>query len=231
MGKPSDLSRTWSSRPAWSKRISPRSTSGTAQAPSRGRLHADDAGLPGGPAPAALPGVGAALGLVGGRLSGLLSPGSPGRQLGGGREGVVGVSGVDEFLGGPAVVIEALALAVGAGAAAHVGALVPVEPQPAQGRHQAPLVVRVGARAVGVLDAQDQPAAAVAGEEAVEEGDVGRAQMRGAGGGTGRHGRGRRSSELAESMRVDVPAGDAKIPPAPAGATPRRPDPVPAEVA
>ena len=99
-----------------------------------GDLHADDAGLPGRPAPAAVPGVGVALGLVGGRLSRLLSFGSPGGQRGGGGEGVVGVSCLDEPLGGLPVEVEALALAVGAGGAAHVGALVPVEPQPSAGR-------------------------------------------------------------------------------------------------
>ena len=196
-----------------------------------GDLHADDAGLARRPAPAAVPGVGAALGLVGGRLSGLLARGPPGGQLPGGREGVVGVSGLDEGLRGLPVAVEALALPVGARGAAHVGALVPVEPQPAQGVDQAALVVRVGPRPVGVLDAQDHPAAAAAGEEAVEEGDVGRPQVRGAGGGRGDTdadvGHGGSRNRCGWRLR----RGRSKIPPARAGATPRKPDPVPAEVA
>ena len=81
-----------------------------------------------------------------------------------------------------AVGVEPLGLPVGRVGAAHVGALVPVEPEPAQGVEDLLLAVLAVARPVGVLDAQDELAALLARERQVEQRHVRRADVRVAGG-------------------------------------------------
>ena len=81
-----------------------------------------------------------------------------------------------------AVDFGALGLAVGAVGAADVGAFVPGEADPLEGVEDHLLGGGDEAGAVGVLDAQDELAAALAGEEVVEQADVGGADVGVAGG-------------------------------------------------
>ena len=69
--------------------------------------------------------------------------------------------------------LAALGLAVGPVRPADVRALVPGQAHPAQGAQDGRLGIRGRARAVGVLDAQDELAAVLLGEDVVEQGDVG----------------------------------------------------------
>ena len=97
----------------------------------------------------------------------------------------VGVTGLDEPARDIGVDVHALGLAVGAVVAADLGALVPVQPEPAQGVQQHEVGVLGVALGVGVLDAEDEGAAMVASEGPVEErgarhADMGIARGRGA---------------------------------------------------
>ncbi len=95
----------------------------------------------------------------------------------------VGVAGVQELLGDVLVDLHALRLAVRRVRAADLGALVPVEAQPAH-RVQELLVRLLGvAGRVGVLDAEDQRALVVAREGPVEQGGAHQAHVGVAGGG------------------------------------------------
>ncbi len=68
---------------------------------------------------------------------------------------------------------QALGLAIGPEFAAHVGAFVPLEAEPAQGAKDGLLAARGRARAVGVLDPQHEGASVAAREGQVEQGHVG----------------------------------------------------------
>ena len=81
-----------------------------------------------------------------------------------------------------AVDLGALGLAVGAVGASDVGAFVPGEADPLEGVEDHLLGGGDEAGAVGVFDAEDELAAALAGEEVVEEADVGGADVGVAGG-------------------------------------------------
>ena len=81
-----------------------------------------------------------------------------------------------------AVDFGALGLAVGAEGASDVGAFVPGEADPLEGVEDHLLGGGDEAGAVGVLDAEDELAAALAGEEVVEQADVGGADVGVAGG-------------------------------------------------
>ncbi len=82
-----------------------------------------------------------------------------------------------------AVDFGALGLAVGAVGAADVGAFVPGEAEPAEGVEDLLLGGGDEAGAVGVFDAEDEFAVALAGVEVVDEADVGGAYVGVAGGG------------------------------------------------
>ena len=84
-----------------------------------------------------------------------------------------------------AVDFGALGLAVGAEGAADVGAFVPGEADPLEGVEDHLLGGGDEAGAVGVLDAEDELAVALAREDVVEEADVGGADVGVAGGGGG----------------------------------------------
>jgi len=71
----------------------------------------------------------------------------------------------------------ALGLAVGAVWAADVGAFVPGEAEPAEGVEDLLLGGGDEAGAVGVFDAEDEFAVALAGKEVVDEADVGGAYV------------------------------------------------------
>ena len=94
---------------------------------------------------------------------------------------VVRVSSVHQLLGELAIPRQAFRLEVGTEVASHAGALVPVEPEPSHAVEDA--VDHLGGRAldVGVLDAEDERAAVVPGEEPVEEGGAGAADVEVAG--------------------------------------------------
>jgi hypothetical protein len=66
------------------------------------------------------------------------------------------VAGLDQPLDVGPVGVEALALAIGLEGATDVGALVPGQPEPRQRVEHLLLGVGAKARAVGVLDAQDE---------------------------------------------------------------------------
>ena len=145
-------------------------------------------------------GVHLGLGLLGGEgAAGVVGPvelAAVGLGLGLFAEAVIGVAQIYQALCVFAVKVPALGLDIGAHGAAHVGALVPGEAALAQGvvddlggpLHQPPLI--------GVLDAQDELAAAVAGNEPGVQGGAQIAHMHVAGGGGGETG-------------ADLPVGDA----------------------
>ena len=89
---------------------------------------------------------------------------------------------LDETTRDVGVDVHALGLAVGAVVAADLGALVPVQPEPAQRVEQHEIGVLGVALGVGVLDAEDESAAVVAGEGPVEERGARHADMGIAGG-------------------------------------------------
>ena len=197
VGKPSDFMRTWSSTLLCEKVTSPRSSSRKAGLALGGDFEADD----GGPA----------FGLEGGDLLGRkLAVGSvvAGRELGGelrfaqgfellgGLEGLVGGAVVEQDLDVLAVDFGAFGLAVWTVWAADVGALVPGEAEPVEGVEDLLLGRGDEAGAVGVLDAQDELAAALAGVDVVEQADVGGAYVGVAGGGRGDADADGRSSDL-----------------------------------
>ncbi len=84
-------------------------------------------------------------------------------------EAVVGLAGAHELVGGLDVARQTLTLPVRAVRAATVGALVPGEAQPRHVVEDGGLVAGVGARRVGVFDAQHEDTAMVAREQVVEQ--------------------------------------------------------------
>ena len=79
-----------------------------------------------------------------------------------GAEAGIGLALVPKLLGGLLVQVQALGLGVGAKVAAHLGALVPIEAEPAQS---------------GVVDAQDERAAVCTGESPVIDSGAGAADV------------------------------------------------------
>ena len=105
-----------------------------------------------------------------------------GFELFGGLEGVVGGAVGEQDLGMPAVDVSALGLAVWAVRATDVGAFIPREADPAQRVKDHLLGGGHEAGAVGVFNAEHEFAAALLGEDVVEQADVGGADVRVAGG-------------------------------------------------
>src|ERR1700677_811831 len=106
-----------------------------------------------------------------------------GFELFGVLERSVGCAVGEEEFGVLAVDFCALGLAVGTIGAADVGAFVPGEAEPAEGVEDLLFGGGDEAGAVGVFDAEDEFAVALAGKEVVDEADVGGAYVRVAGGG------------------------------------------------
>ena len=101
---------------------------------------------------------------------GVLPGGQPaGVDLLVGGEGLVGVPGGQQLRGDVAVDLVPLRLPVGPVRAADLGALVPVQAQPAQAVEQVPVGLLGVAGGVGVLDAEDERAAGVPGVRPVEQ--------------------------------------------------------------
>ena len=98
------------------------------------------------------------------------------------REVVVRVAGRDQLFGGGAVSIEALRLEVRSVRAADVGPFVPVHAEPAHPLQDAVDHLVRRSLGVGVLDAQHEHAALAAGEEPVEQGGAGAADVQITGG-------------------------------------------------
>ena len=94
---------------------------------------------------------------------------------------VVGPTGLEQLLGDVGVDVEALGLPVGAVRSAHLGALVPVEAEPAHHLEEGVVGLLGVPRGVGVLDPEDEGAAVVAGERPVEQRRAGQPDVRGAG--------------------------------------------------
>src|SRR5690606_37339626 len=90
-------------------------------------------------------------------------------QLLGGAVAEVGPARLQELLGVLPVDLQPLRLPVRPIGAAHLGPLVPVEAQPAQAVENGCEGLLGGALGVGVLNAEDEGAAVVAGKEPVEE--------------------------------------------------------------
>src|SRR5699024_7299141 len=99
-----------------------------------------------------------------------------------GGEGLVDVPGLLQPGDHVLVDLAALGLAVGAVRAADLDALVPVDAGPAHGVEQLVVGLLAVAGGVGVLDAEDELAAVVAGVGPVEQGGAHHADVRGAGG-------------------------------------------------
>ncbi|MCY1279971.1 hypothetical protein D9M71_54020 [compost metagenome] len=100
----------------------------------------------------------------------------------GGAETGEGVALVHQFLGILLVDLATLALAIGTMRAADIRAFVPLDAEPAQGIEDLLLGLAGGAQLVGVFDAQDELTAVLARETQVEQGNVGSAHVRVAGG-------------------------------------------------
>ena len=150
-----------------------------------GHAKAPHVGLAGIDAPLGLLGVEVAAGALIAleRVAALLGGRARGLELLGGAEAGVGAAGVDELLKGRPVVVAALGLVVGAAAAAHAGALVPVEAEPGEGPQDL-LGVLLGRTArVGVVDAQHEGSARAAGERPVVNCRAGSADVQLPGGG------------------------------------------------
>ena len=105
-----------------------------------------------------------------------------GVQLFGGLEAAVGVAGCEQEIDVGAVDFGAFRLPVRTKGATDIGTLVPLQAEPAEGVEDHLLGGGDEACAVGILDAQDELAAALAGVEEVEQADVCRADVRVAGG-------------------------------------------------
>src|SRR5690606_34614779 len=82
---------------------------------------------------------------------------------------VVGLALGQELLGVLAVNLQPLALLVGAIGSAHLGTLVPVDLQPPQGVDDGPGGLFGGTLQIGILDAQHEGAAVMAGKQPVEQ--------------------------------------------------------------
>jgi len=93
-------------------------------------------------------------------------------------ETAVGRALLDQFLGGAPVAFQPLRLAVRRAGAADIGALVPLEADPAEGPENGRLELRPRSRPICVLDPQDEPAPPRPGEGLVEEPDVGVSHVR-----------------------------------------------------
>ncbi|CAM5544968.1 hypothetical protein SCALM49S_03598 [Streptomyces californicus] len=111
----------------------------------------------------------AAVAVVAGRLPGGAGGVAAGVQLLGGAVAGVGVPGGEELLGDVLVQVHPLRLAVGGVRAADLGALVPVQAEPAHRVEQLLVGLLRVARRVGVLDPEDQGALVVPGEGPVEQ--------------------------------------------------------------
>ncbi|MNF43332.1 hypothetical protein D3C84_244100 [compost metagenome] len=103
-------------------------------------------------------------------------------QLFGGAEAREGMTELHKLLAILLINIAALALTVRTVRAADVRAFAPVDPQPAQGVEDLLFGLAGRTQLVGILDAQDELTAVLAGEAQVEQGDVGGADVRVAGG-------------------------------------------------
>src|SRR5690606_28745728 len=95
----------------------------------------------------------------------------------GSAEAAEGVALADQQLAVFTVDLAALALAVGAVGTANIRALVPIQPQPAQGVEDLLFRFGAGAHLVGVLDTQEELAAGLASDALVGQGDVGSAYV------------------------------------------------------
>ena len=148
-----------------------------------------------------------------------------------GGEGLVGVPGGQQLGGDVGVDLAPLGLPVGPVRAADLGALVPVQAEPAQAVEQVPVGLLGVAGGVGVLDAEDERAAGVPGVRPVEqrrphqadvhhagrrraEPGAHRARSSGAAGGGDGLGRGDRVGQRAEALdgarRPAGPGGSAR---------------------
>ncbi len=112
----------------------------------------------------------AAVAVVAGGLAGRAGGGAARVELLGAAVAVVGVAAVQQLLGDVLVDVHALGLAVRGVRAADLGALVPGEAEPPQRVEQLVVGLLGVAGRVGVLDAEHERAAVVAGERPVEEG-------------------------------------------------------------
>ncbi len=102
-----------------------------------------------------------------------------------GAEAAEGVALVEQVLRVRPVHVLALGLAVGAVRATDIRAFRPGQAGPFQRFQNLLFIFARGARGIGIFDAQNELAAVFLGEEIVEERDIGRADMRLAGGGRG----------------------------------------------
>src|SRR5690554_7947636 len=98
-------------------------------------------------------------------------------QTFGSAEAAEGVARADQQLAVYQVDLAALALAVGAMGTAKIRALVPMQPQPAQGVEDQLFRFGAGAHLVGVLDTQDELTAVLASEALIEQSNVGGAYV------------------------------------------------------
>ena len=155
-----------------------------------GHLDAQDVGLAGLDAAAGLLGIkiaAAALIALEGVLA-LLSGLAVGVELLLGAEAGIGLALVPKLLGGMLVQVQALGLGVGSKVATHLGTLVPVQAQPTHGAQDDLRVLVGGAGGVGVVDAQDERAAGVPGDEPGVKGGAQIAHVHIAGGRGGKPG-------------------------------------------
>ncbi len=124
----------------------------------------------------------AAVAVVAGGLAGGAGGLAAGVELVLGAVAAVGVAGVEQLLRDVLVQVHALRLTVRRVRAADLGALVPVEAQPAHRVEQLGVRLLGVAGRVGVLDAEDQSALVVLGERPVEQGGAHQAHVRVTGG-------------------------------------------------
>ena len=148
-----------------------------------GHAQAPHVGLAGLDARGRLGGVEVAAGAVVARVAALvlLGRGALGVQLLLRAEAGVDAPALAQALERLGVRVRALGLEVGACLPAHLGALVPVEPEPFHGVQDDLHVLLGGALRVGVLDAQDEVASHGARERPVVDGRAGAAHVQAAG--------------------------------------------------
>jgi hypothetical protein len=116
-------------------------------------------------------------GLQGSAVAGLAARGAQGLELLGTSIADESLAGIHQLAGVLAIQFHALTLAIGTVVSAHVGALVPVQAQPAQGIEDRLLRLGGGTRAVRVLDAQEELAAVRTGKAIIEQRHVSGADM------------------------------------------------------
>jgi len=121
----------------------------------------------------------------------------------GGAEAAERVPVLQQVIGMLAVDLAALALAIRRVRPAHIRAFIPFEPEPAQRFEDRGLGLAGAAHLVGILDAQDELAAVLAREAEVEQGNVGGADMRVAGGRRGDAGANGHREENPDKARAD----------------------------